>query len=64
MLDNMCKELKKVKKRLSYNSTHDYYNSINITNDIYTHTFESIKMECAIAFDCIMKISTKITKNT
>ena len=38
--------------------------SINITNDVYAHTFESAKMECATAFDEIMKNSKKITKNT
>ena len=49
--------LKAVSERLGHAS-------INITNDIYTHTFESAKMECAMAFDEIMKNSKKTTENT
>ena len=49
--------LKAVSERLGHSS-------INITNDIYTHTFESAKMECAMAFDDIFKNVPKTTKNT
>lgn len=49
--------LKAVSERLGHSS-------INITNDIYTHTFESAKMECAMAFDDIFKNVLKTTKNT
>lgn len=31
------------------------HSSINITSEIYAHTFESAKKECAMAFDKIMK---------
>lgn len=31
------------------------HSSINITNDIYAHTFESAKVESAIAFNEIIK---------
>lgn len=40
--------LKAVSERLGHSS-------INITSDIYTHTFESDKIKCANAFDEIMK---------
>ena len=49
--------LKAVSERLGHSS-------INITNDIYTHTFESAKVECAMAFDDIFKNVQKTTKNT